>query len=146
MSLRDASVRLSLQSYPLRYRHRLLFSDVDAFQHLNNSAPSRFFEEGRAEANRSIFGHRTASEGAVEQMLVNLTADYLKKARYPGDVDVCTAIWKAGTSSVVYAQAAFQEGVCFALAEAVMVKVVDGRPTPLSEHERGVIARLGIMA
>ena len=50
---------------------------------------------------------------------------------------------RVGVSSYVLAQATFQDGVCVALAECVMVKASRGRgPVPLTEIEREQLAAL----
>jgi acyl-CoA thioester hydrolase len=142
--LKDDSMRQLTSTYPLRYTQRLLYSDMDALRHLNNGAIARFFEEGRAAANLRIFGGRDELRTGHPQttVLARLVIEFLKEGRYPGQVEVCSGIASLGTTSIVHAHAAFQDGACLAVAEAVMVKSVEGRATPLSEREREMVGTL----
>lgn len=131
--------------FPLGYRQRILFADVDVAAHLNNGALGRYFEEGRAEINRSVFGPRSDTDAAAPQlMLVRLTLEYLAQGRYPGEVEIRTGFRHTGRSSLDYRQAVFQDGNCLAVAESVMVKTVGGRSVPLSDSEQETAARLRV--
>ena len=62
--------------------------------------------------------------------------DYVRQAHYPGRIEIGTAIERIGNTSYSMAQAAFQDGKCFALAQATLVKAMHGTPTPLTDEER----------
>jgi acyl-CoA thioester hydrolase len=138
VALKDEPARQRAENYPLRFTTRILYSDMDAFRHLNNGATGRYFEEGRASLNMRIFGIDCMIDPPEGQQLLfaTVTVDYVRQAHYPGDAEIATGIVRIGGSSYVVAQAAFQHGQCFALAEAVMVKAVAGRPSPLTGQER----------
>jgi acyl-CoA thioester hydrolase len=144
MSLKDDPRRLVAETYPIRFEQRILYSDMDGFRHLNNGATGRYFEEGRATFNMRVFGVGCMIDPppGLQILFANVTIDFVRQAHYPGTVEIATGASRVGHSSYVLAQAAFQNGECFALAEAVMVKAIDGRPMPLGEEERSVIARL----
>lgn len=138
LALKDIISRLAAETYPLRFTTRVLYSDMDGFRHLNNGATGRYFEEGRAHLNMQIFGVECMIDppGGLQLLFATVTVDYVRQGYYPGSVDILTGIVKAGSSSYVVAQAAFQNGECFALAEAVMVKAIDGTPARLTDQER----------
>lgn len=144
MPMKDTPARLLAASYPLRFTTRVLYADMDAFRHLNNGATGRYFEEGRADLNIQVFGTGTMTNPPEGQQLLfaSSTIDFLAQAHYPGSVELMTGIARIGTSSWTVAQAAFQNGICFALAEGVMVKASNGRPAPLTAAERTAMARL----
>ena len=144
MALKDDPARLLVDSYPLRFGTRILYSDMDAFRHLNNGATGRYLEEGRADLNIRVFGVECMIDppGGLQLLFATVTIDYVRQAHYPGEVEVCTGVARVGGSSYVLAQAAFQKGECFALAEAVMVKAIEGKPTRLSDAERAAIEGL----
>jgi len=148
LSLKDDLFRRSKSAYPLQFHHRILYSDMDAFRHVNNGATGRYFEEGRADLNMRIFGESCMTDppGGLQLLFARVEIEYLRQAHYPGSVEVCTGLARIGSSSYVQAQAAFQGGHCFALAEAVMVKAVDGRPVPLTKAERSAMAVLMLMS
>lgn len=148
MSAKHDPKRLLAETYPLRFPLRILYSDMDAFRHLNNGATGRYFEEGRADFNMRLFGVGCMIDPPPGQQILfaNVVLDYVRQAHYPGAVEIATGCARVGNSSYVLAQAAFQNGLCFALSEAVMVKAVDGRPAPLSTGERDILATLQLAA
>jgi acyl-CoA thioester hydrolase len=141
VALKDDPTRQDADRYPLRYTTRILYSDMDAFRHLNNGAAGRYFEEGRAELNIRLFGPDCMIAPAEGQQLLfaSVTIDYIRQAHYPGELTIGTAIARVGGSSWVVVQAAFQAGQCFALADAVMVKASHGKGAPLTDIERGAM-------
>lgn len=148
MALKDDAARLDITAYPQRFRTRILYSDMDAFRHLNNGATGRYLEEGRSALNMEVFGADCMIDppGGLQLLFATTTIDYLQQAHYPGEVEVATGILRIGTSSYVVAQATFQDGGCFALAEAVLVKAIDGRPVPLAAVEREKMQRMLLRA
>ncbi len=138
MALHDDPARLDIANYPLRYTSRVLFADMDGFRHLNNVAIARFFEEGRAAGMIEAFGIESLlnpPEGRI-MLLASNTIDYIAQAYYPGEVEVGSSILRVGGSSFLLAQAAFQNGKCFALANGTMVKALHNKADPLTEDER----------
>lgn len=138
MSQKDDSARREIGHYPLRFELRILYSDMDAFRHLNNGATGRYFEEGRADFNMRIFGVDSMINppGGLQLLFANVVQDFVAQAHYPGSVEIGTGVARIGTSSYLLRQGAFQNGACFALAEAVMVKAIGGKPSALSQTER----------
>lgn len=138
MGLKDDRPRLIRDRYPLRFATRILYSDMDAFRHLNNGATGRYLEEGRADLNMMVFGESCMIDppGGLQLLFATVTIDFIKQAHYPGMVEIATGLTRIGGSSYVISQAAFQHDACFALGEAVMVKAIDGRPAALTEEEK----------
>ncbi len=137
--LSEQAARLDAGSYPVRFTYRTLFSDMDTNRHLNNVAFGRLFEEGRVELHRRVFGWPAKPElttPGLTMMLATITIEFLAEARYPGSVEVATAVARVGGSSFTLDQAAYQDETCAALAVCVMVKAIAGRPVPLTETER----------
>lgn len=142
--LAEQSGRLDVGNYPVRFAYRSLFGDMDANRHLNNGAIGRLFEEGRAHLTHRVFGG-TVTAGAVNgpsMLLATITVEFLREARYPGSIEVATAVTRIGRSSFALGQAAYQDGACVALGDCVMVKAAEGGPAPLTEAERELLARL----
>jgi len=142
--LADQADRLDAGSYPVRFAYRTLYSDMDPNRHLNNGAFGRLFEEGRADLHHRVIGMSAASAAAsgLTLLLATITIEFLREGRYPGSVEVASAVLRVGGSSYVLAQAAFQDQACVALADCVMVKACRGGPVPLTETEREMLAGL----
>ena len=144
MAIRDDQARLRPETYPHHFEQRALFADMDAFRHLNNGAATRYFEEGRASLNAGVFGVAALVDppNGLQLLFATVVTDYLAQAHYPGTVTVCSGIAKVGRTSWTFAHAAFQDGVCFALSESVVVKSHHGKPEPLSDGERAEMAKV----
>ena len=138
--LSEQAARLDVGAYPVRFAYRTPFSDIDANRHLNNVTYGRLFEEGRLELHRRVFG--LPGTPGLTMMLANITIEFLAEARYPGSVEVASAVTGIGGSSFTLGQATYQDEKCVALADCVMVKAVAGRPVPLTETERESLAGL----
>jgi acyl-CoA thioester hydrolase len=141
--LAEQADRLDAGNYPVRFAYRTLYSDMDPNRHLNNGSFGRLFEEGRADLHHRVID-RSAADGLI-LVLATITMEFLREGRYPGSVEVASAVLRVGGSSYVLAQAAFQDQACIALAECVMVKAAPGPeagPVPLTERERDLLASL----
>ena len=132
--------RLDAESYPVRFAYRTLYSDMDPNRHLNNGAFGRLFEEGRADQHPRVMD-LPAADGLI-LLLATITIEFLREGRYPGSVEVASAVLRVGGSSYVLAQAAFQDRACVALADCVMVKASIHGPVPLTGTERELLAGL----
>ena len=131
--LQDDPLRLKLETYAQTVEIRTTYADIDSFQHLNNVALARFFEEGRATMNMSLFGVDAVVRptAGLQLMFASVTIDYVTQGRYPGLVMVGTSVTRIGNSSYVQSAGIFQLGRCVALCDAVTVHAIDGRPAPL---------------
>lgn len=138
MPLKDEHFRLSRGGYGQLIALRPVYADMDGFRHVNNGAIGRYFEEGRADMNMRIFGEASLVDppGGLQLLFASVTTDFLAQVRYPGMVEVGTAVERIGRSSWQLAQALFQDGRCAALASATMVKAIDGVSALLSDAER----------
>ena len=149
--LAEQSARLDAGHYPARFGYRTLYSDMDANRHLNNGTFGRLFEEGRADLRQRVFGvpGPSGTPSGPSLLLATITMEFLREGRYPGSVEVATAVTCVGHSSFGLAQAAFQDGGCVALADCVLVKAACDPgvgPVPLTEAERKVLATLAFTA
>jgi len=122
--LAEQADRLDAGNYPVRFTYRTLYSDMDPNRHLNNGAFGRLFEEGRSDLHHRVIGMSAgpAAANGLILLLATITMEFLREGRYPGSVEVASAVLRVGSSSYVLAQAAFQDQACIALADCVMVK------------------------
>ncbi len=130
----------SLDSYPHRATDIIRFADLDPQGHVNNAVFSTYFETGRV----AMFRDRDLGIGVPDAtfVLVRAEIDYLSELRWPGNVEIGTALASFGRTSFVVLQAIFHEGVCAASARVTMVMSNKStrRPVPLTD---AVKERLG---
>ncbi len=113
------------------------YCDLDPNGHVNNGAINAFFEDGRVRF-RSERLAELADEILTGFVLVKYTVEYHAMLRFPGTVEIGTAVLKIGNSSYTLAQGLFHHGACVATAEAITVRVDPHteRAIPLGEHLR----------
>ncbi|MPZ57962.1 MAG: acyl-CoA thioesterase [Rhizobiales bacterium] len=128
-----------LDDFPHRTSDIVRYADLDPQGHVNNAVFSTYFETGRV----AMF--RTPDLGIGEPgktfVLVRSEIDFLQELRWPGTVDIGTAIAAFGRSSFTVTQVVFRGDICAAAGRAIMVFIDLGtrRPEPLPEEQ---IARL----
>jgi len=130
----------SLSDFPHRSTDTIRFADLDAQGHVNNAVFATYFETGRVTMFRNPDLGIGVPGGTF--MLVRAEIDFLRELRWPGNVEIGTALAEFGRSSFTVRQAIFNNGVCAATGRFTMVLLEKstGRPWPLTEE---VIARLG---
>lgn len=127
---------LPLAAYPVQRVQPLRYADLDPNNHVNNAATAVLFEVGRTEFIHGEIKHvRQANAGTV---IVKLLIEFHAELLWPGEVTIATAFSRIGGSSVTYAQALFQNGICTTTAEVVAVQIdkQTRRPLPFSEEQR----------
>ncbi|EHS49193.1 thioesterase superfamily protein [Rhizobium sp. PDO1-076] len=108
-----------LDDFPCRSYDKLRYGDTDRQGHVNNAVFATFLETGRVEM---IFAaNEPLLEDGFSFVVAKLEINYLAEILWPGTVDIGTRIVKVGRSSVTMQQAVFQNGVCCASAETVVV-------------------------
>lgn len=130
-----------IEIYPHQFTLPTVYSDMDAFRHINNGATGRYFEEARSQMNMLTFGEDCMSDpkDGLQLLFARVEIDFLAQINYPGTVQVATAISNTGTSSYTLQQAIFQNDKCCAQSKAIMVKARYGKPSPLTPSEQAVL-------
>jgi acyl-CoA thioester hydrolase len=131
-----------IQDFPVRVPDTIRFADMDRQGHVNNAIYPTYFETGRVGA---IYDPDDGLqvEGCTT-VLARIEIDFLKELRWPGTVEIGTAIAEIGRSSYVFAQAIFCEGACAARARSTMV-VIDRATRKARPLPPGLVARLNRM-
>jgi acyl-CoA thioester hydrolase len=114
------------------------YGDLDRQNHVNNAVFSTYLETGRVMVLRDPACGLLVPD--TEFSLVRAVIDFRGELRWPGQIDIGTAISRLGTSSLTFAQAVFQGETCAASAETTVV-LVDAetrrpRPFPADLAER----------
>jgi acyl-CoA thioester hydrolase len=115
------------------------FADMDRQGHVNNAVYPTYFETGRVGV---IYDPENGLqvEGCTT-VLARLEIDFLKELRWPGNVEVGTAVVEIGRSSYVFSQAIFHDGGCAARSRATMV-LIDRATRKAQALPPDLIARL----
>ncbi|MBO0753697.1 MAG: acyl-CoA thioesterase [Bradyrhizobiaceae bacterium] len=110
-----------LEDFPHRIVDTIRFGDLDRQNHVNNSVFATFFESGRvALLYDEEYGLMVPGATFV---LAHLSIDFLGEIRWPGEVEIGTAIAAVGNSSLRVDQALFVKGLCVAVADNTLVMV-----------------------
>jgi len=112
---------LSLSDFPLKTEDKIRYADTDRQGHVNNAVFSTFFETGRVEFLYNPENLLLSENGSF--VIASLQVSFLAEIRWPGTVQIGTGIRSAGTSSLRLYQQLFQNGICVASAETVIVQV-----------------------
>ena len=111
----------SLEEFPLISTDKLRYGDTDRQGHVNNAVFMTFLETGRVEVL-----HRPNSpiyDDNAEFVLVNVNLNLQGEIRWPGEVQIGTAVSKIGNTSITLYQQVFQNEICVASAESVVVQM-----------------------
>ena len=128
-----------LADYPHRVTDIIRFADLDPQGHVNNAVFATYFESGRV----AMFRTPDLGIGVPDAtfVLVRQEIDFLNELRWPGNVEIGTALAELGRSSFTVTQAIFHGETCAAAGRAtiVMLDMATRRPRPLPPES---IARL----
>jgi acyl-CoA thioester hydrolase len=131
--------RQELKKFPSISTDKLRYGDTDRQGHVNNAVFMTFLETGRVEVL-----HRPNSpiyDDNAEFVLVNVNLNLQGEIRWPGEVQIGTAVSKIGNSSITFYQQVFQNEICVASAESVVVQMntMTRKSQALSETARNTL-------
>lgn len=125
-----------LTDFSFQSHDKIRYADTDRQDHVNNALFSTFLETGRVEflydPNRPLAVRDCAF------VIANLNLQLRAEVTWPGTVEVGTQVSKLGNSSLTLQQALFQNDVCVATAETVIVQMNEHtrKSQPLSDDAR----------
>ena len=139
-SQRPPKAAPNLADYPHRTADIVRYADLDPQGHVNNAVFATYFETGRVAMFRNPDLGIGVPEGTF--VLVRAEIDFLRELRWPGNVEIGTALAEFGRTSFKVVQAIFNGDACAATGRFTMVLMDKStrRPRPLTED---VMARLG---
>ena len=123
-----------LADYPHRVKDIIRYADLDPQGHVNNAVFSTYFESGRV----AMFRDPNLGIGVPNAtfVLVHQEIDFLRELRWPGGVEIGTALAEFGRSSFTVVQTIFNGEICSAAGRAtlVMMDTETRRARPLTEE------------
>ncbi|PPQ40030.1 acyl-CoA thioester hydrolase [Rhodoblastus acidophilus] len=108
-----------LAEFPFRTRDKLRYGDTDRQGHVNNAVFATFFETARVDMLMAGGVDLMGEGGAF--VLARLVIDFVQEINWPGEVEIGTRITSVGRSSLRLDHAVFDQGVCAARGESVVV-------------------------
>ena len=112
---------MKLIDYPYKTYDKVRYCDTDRQGHVNNAVFATFLETGRVEI---LYNPDKPSVSPVgSYVIAKNNLDLRAEIKWPGIVDIGTAITKIGNSSIHIIQGVYQEEKLVATAETVIVHV-----------------------
>jgi acyl-CoA thioester hydrolase len=125
-----------LADYPHRVKDIIRYADLDPQGHVNNAVFATYFESGRV----AMFREPDLGIGVENAtfVLVRQEIDFLRELRWPGNVEVGTALAELGRSSFTVVQTIFNGDICAAAGRAtlVMMDTTTRRARPLTDEAK----------
>ena len=109
------------QEFPHWTSDTIRYGDLDRQNHVNNAVFSTYMETGRVMVLRDPDCGLLVPN--TEFSLVRAVIDFRGEVRWPGTVDIGTAIARLGTASLTFAQAVFVGDDCKASGQMTVVLV-----------------------
>jgi acyl-CoA thioester hydrolase len=106
-------------AYPSWATETIRYSDTDRQGHVNNAVFATMLETGRVGFLYSR--ERPILEPGSAFVIARLLLEFKAELNWPGEAHVGTRVQKVGRSSLTLEQAIFQNGICAATAETVIV-------------------------
>lgn len=130
---------MKLSEFPFVSYDKIRYCDTDRQGHVNNAVFSTFLETGRVEI--LLDPDSSLAETDAEFVIASMSLQLLGEIRWPGEVQIGTTVSKIGNSSVGLYQQLFQNDVCVASAETVIVQMNTSsrKAQPLSVSARGFL-------
>ena len=75
------------------------FSDVDIFRHVNNVAQQMYFDVGKTDYYRQVFGHDILYDN-LRIVTVSTSTSYMSQIRHDDDIFVTTETCRLGNKSM----------------------------------------------
>jgi acyl-CoA thioester hydrolase len=110
-----------LTDFPIRVSDIIRFADLDRQGHVNNAVFATFLETGRV---GTIYDPETGFQVAgATWVLARIEIDFLVELRWPGTVEIGSAVTAIGGSSYTFSQAIFHNGACAATGRSTLVLI-----------------------
>jgi acyl-CoA thioester hydrolase len=129
-------MRPKYEDFPLKAYDKIRYADTDRQGHVNNALFSTFLETGRTEL---LYAKEQLHAEKASFVIASQKLDLLSEIRWPGTVEIGSAITRIGNSSLSLFQGIYQNGELAAVAETVIVQMDDDtrKSAPLSSETKG---------
>lgn len=125
--MRHDAWRRDAASYPLRGELLPRYTDVDIWQHLNNTALISMHGEAVQQALRNVFGAEAWRHGQPVLGCVGNATDFLVEAHYPAPLSWGARVLGVDAEGLRIATALFQHDQCVGLHGTTLAGWADGQ-------------------
>lgn len=129
-----------LAEFPVVITLPLQWGDQDAFGHVNNTVPIRWFESARVAYLEQSVMHQMMQAGGLGPILASVTCNYRRQLHYPDRVSIGARISKIGRSSLIMEHVVYSEKLNAVAADGTSTVVVfdyeANRPTRVPDEIR----------
>ena len=140
------SLETLLADYPLTITLPIQWGDMDAFGHVNNTVPIRWFESARIAYLERVGLSEMMEAGGIGPILAAIHCNYRKQVEYPDTVHIGARVGRIGKSSFTMEHAAVSEAGQWICAEGESTIVVFDynaqRPTRVPDSIRTAVEEL----
>ncbi len=136
--------RREAASYPLRGELLPRYTDVDIWQHLNNTALISMHGEAVQQALRGVFGADAWRTGLPVLACVDNTTDFLAEAHYPAPLTWGARVLGVDACGLRVGTALFQHDRCVGLHGATLAGWTDGQAGGLGEPALTALRAAGV--
>ena len=135
-----------LAKYPVVIKVPVQWADQDAFGHVNNTVPHRWFESVRIALFERIGLLESMKEQRVGPILAAVSCNYRRQINFPDTVQVGIRVARIGRTSIAFEHAIVSEARQSVVADGTSTTVVfdyqAGKPHPVPESVRRAIESL----
>ena len=143
MSKRENNTNLTLLAdYPSRLRLKVVWGQMDAFGHVNNTVYFRYFESARIQYFDDLKLNKFMTKGGIGPILANTSCQFKQPLVFPDDIWVGTKTLSMGKSSLVMEHIIVSDKlgeVASGQAVAVMVDYTKGHKTAIPMELRKAV-------
>jgi acyl-CoA thioester hydrolase len=135
-----------LADFPVIITLPVQWGDMDAFGHVNNTVPIRWFESARIAYLERVGLSDMMETGGIGPILAAISCNYRKQVNYPDTVQIGAAVGRIGRSSFTMRHAAHSQTNGWICVEGESTIVVFDyraqRPTRVPEEIRQAVTKL----
>lgn len=99
----DTEIDYASISYPEHSIIQKRFNDLDGLRHINNGVQQSYFDIGRANYLKRIYGEKFYCNDQV-LLVASYKTDFIAQIRLEDEVEVCTSVVRIGNKSLRLAQ------------------------------------------
>ena len=138
---------LSLQDYPLILEQDVIWSDMDAMGHVNNTVYFRYFEDGRIALFEKIGGLSLLESQGLGPILANERCDFRRPLHYPDRIRIGVRVCELAEKKFLMGFAVYSEKQQTLVAEGdglvVFYDYRNGRSCQIPESIASALREMG---